>query len=172
MRKYVWQKEAEPPARDMSHDRCACGLVRPVALYRHIDRVRQHEKSVRAIEAAGLLNSPSACDLSDCGLFAIVLRLRAVAGQLGVLRHRGARPRVVVGPVCENLRRHTPRYGKLAKICTGNLTGSGLRKYALRQNHTIPVYHRYRPFHVSVLSRSRVCTHTPQHTRDTCTLYF
>ena len=28
----------------------------------------------------------------------------------------------------------------LAKICTGNLTGSGLRKYAHRQNHTIPVW--------------------------------
>ena len=32
----------------------------------------------------------------------------------------------------------TPRYGQLAKICTGNLSDSGLRKYALRQNHTIP----------------------------------
>ena len=35
------------------------------------------------------------------------------------------------------------RYGQLAKICTGNLTGSGLRKYALRQNHTIPVWNEY-----------------------------
>ena len=26
-----------------------------------------------------------------------------------------------------------------AKICSGDLSGSGLRKYALRQNHTIPV---------------------------------
>ena len=32
-----------------------------------------------------------------------------------------------------------PEIWLLAKICTGNLTGSGLRKYALRQNHTIPV---------------------------------
>ena len=51
-----------------------------------------------------------------------------------------------LGPVCENL--HSPpeiRYGQLAKICTGNLTGSGLRKYALRQNHTIPVCFSYTP---------------------------
>ena len=27
-----------------------------------------------------------------------------------------------------------------AKICSGDLSGSGLRKYALRQNHTIPVW--------------------------------
>ena len=33
----------------------------------------------------------------------------------------------------------TPTSGQLAKICTGNLTGSELRKYALCQNHTIPV---------------------------------
>ena len=32
-----------------------------------------------------------------------------------------------------------PRDGQLAKICTGNPTGSELRKYALCQNHTIPV---------------------------------
>ena len=30
--------------------------------------------------------------------------------------------------------------GQLAKICTGDLSGSGLRKYALRRNHTIQVY--------------------------------
>jgi len=36
-------------------------------------------------------------------------------------------------------RRIVPKKANSAKICTGNLTGSGLRKYALRQNHTIPV---------------------------------
>ena len=39
----------------------------------------------------------------------------------------------------------TPRYGQLAKICTGNLTGSGLRKYAHRQNHTIHGILRFYP---------------------------
>ena len=29
-----------------------------------------------------------------------------------------------------------------AKICSGHLSGSGLRKYALRQNHTIPLCSR------------------------------
>ena len=39
----------------------------------------------------------------------------------------------------------TPRYRQLAKICTGKLTGSGLRKYALRQNHTIHGILRFYP---------------------------
>ena len=42
--------------------------------------------------------------------------------------------------LCENLHSPPREMVQLAKICTGNLTGSGLRKYALRQNHTIPVY--------------------------------
>ena len=34
---------------------------------------------------------------------------------------------------------HAENGPKLEKICSGDLSGSGLRKYALRQNHTISV---------------------------------
>ena len=64
----------------------------------------------------------------------------AVCGQLGVLHGIGG---ARVG--WARLRKfalHTPRYAHMAnlrKYAAGNLSGSGLRKYALRQNHTIPV---------------------------------
>ena len=75
----------------------------------------------------------SACDLSDCGIFTSACRPH----ELGVLHSidRGG----ALGASLRKFALPTPRFGQLAKICTGNLTGSGLRKYALRQNHTIPV---------------------------------
>ena len=48
----------------------------------------------------------------------------------------------VGGPRLRKFALPTPRSGHwptCENMCTGNLTRSGLRKYALRQNHTIPV---------------------------------
>ena len=55
---------------------------------------------------------------------------------VSVLRHIDRR---AFGPFRAKICTPHPEYGQLAKICTGNLTGSELRKYALCQNHTIPV---------------------------------
>ena len=59
----------------------------------------------------------------------------------------------VGGPRLRKFALPTPRSGHwptCENMCTGNLTRSGLRKYALRQNHTIPVW-----------------SHSPQHAPHT-----
>ena len=128
-------KICTPPGGEVIAKIC---VLRSKDLYSRIEtgralpRVRQHEVRQSHIGCRAFEQPFGLRPLSLIAGFLLVLAGR-MSGQLACYG---------TGACWARLRKFalpTPRYGQLAKICTGNLTGSGLRKYALRQNHTIPV---------------------------------
>ena len=98
-------------------DRDSTYAVRPVALFL-VRASRQHREPEPYIGCSPCLNSPlSACDLSDT-LWAFSTRAVRLYVRRGVF---GPFAKICTAPI--------PKMGQtLAKICTGDLSGKGLRK--------------------------------------------